>query len=146
VDYIHWSWSRIGLFLHPWRWHRDSWDHMRWSRNRDGWCYVPDVDLEQQLMFELSALQEKNFTTEISHVKGHQDKESKSFLTTEEALNVEANELTHDAQKMPLIKEYGKLPTNKVNFKLNNRYINSHYQEMVNQAFHSMALRKCYAP
>jgi hypothetical protein len=66
------------------------------------------------------------------------------MLTTIEALNVEADELTHVARKLPDIKEYHKFPTNQVNLKINNQYINSHYPKMVNLAFHSMALREYY--
>jgi hypothetical protein len=78
-------------------------------------------------------------------VKGHQHMAHKEKnMTIEEALNVEADELTHVARKLPDIKEYHILPTNTVNLKINNRYINSHYPQMVNLTFHSMALREYY--
>jgi hypothetical protein len=59
-----------------------------------------------------------------------------------EALNVEADKLTNVARKLPDMKEYQKFPTNKVNLKINNKYIISHYPKMVNLAFHSRALRE----
>jgi ribonuclease HI len=105
----------------------------------------PDVDIEQQLIYELHQLQEKGCMIIIQHVKGHQDTADNRSMTIEEALNVEADELTHVARKLPDIKVYHKFPTNKVNLKINNQYINSHYPKMVNLAFHSMALREYYA-
>jgi hypothetical protein len=54
------------------------------------------------------------------------------------------DELTHEARRLTNIKEYVKFPMNTVNFKLNNKYNNSHYPKMVNLAFHSMALREYY--
>lgn len=104
----------------------------------------PDVDIEQQLMYELNALSKKATYIEILHVKGHQDKDTQRHLTTEEALNVEADELTHQARRLPHITTYTPFPTNKVNLVLNNQYINSHYPKMVNLTFHSMALREYY--
>jgi hypothetical protein len=82
--------------------------------------------------------------TGIQHVKGHQDTDKKGKLTTAEAPHVEADELTHLARLLPDIKNYAKFPANKVNLRLNNRYINSHYPKMVNLAYHSMALREYY--
>jgi hypothetical protein len=66
------------------------------------------------------------------------------MITPEEALNIEADDLTHIARKIPHVKNYAKVPVNKVNFKLYNRYVNSHFPKMVNLAFHSMALREYY--
>jgi hypothetical protein len=68
-------------------------------------------------------------------------------MTTQEALNVEADELTHVAMKLQAdVKEYHKFLTNKVNFKINSQYINSHYpRKRVNLAFHSMVLREYFA-
>jgi hypothetical protein len=106
--------------------------------------HYPDVDVEQQLMHELSLLCEKVAHIEINHVKGHQDKDNQRNITTEEALNIEADELTHVARKSPHITKYSPFPTNKVNLILNKRYINSHYPKMANLAFHSMALREYY--
>jgi hypothetical protein len=63
---------------------------------------------------------------------------------TEEALNVEADKLTNKARQLPNVREYNKFPMNKVNFKRNNKYINSHYPKMINLAFHSMALQEYY--
>jgi hypothetical protein len=48
-------------------------------------------------------------------------------MTTEETLNVEADELIHGARRLQDVKEYHKFPTNKVNLTINNKYINSHY-------------------
>jgi hypothetical protein len=76
--------------------------------------------------------------------QGHQDSEKKGKLTIEESLNVEADKLTHESRALPNVKDYAKFPTNKVNFKLNNKYINSHYPKLVNLAFHSMSLREHY--
>jgi cell division protein ZapA (FtsZ GTPase activity inhibitor) len=59
-----------------------------------------------------------NFFTIFEHVKGHQDMANKTKLTIIEALNVEADELTHVARKLPDIKGYHKFPTNKVNQKI----------------------------
>jgi hypothetical protein len=102
------------------------------------------VDIEIQLLHELKKLDGMNCITTFEHVKGHQDAETNRTLTTIEALNVEADELTHVARKLPDIKEYHKFPTNQINLKINNQYINSHYPKMVNLAFHSMALREYY--
>jgi hypothetical protein len=77
-------------------------------------------------------------------VKGHQDTNTKQKLKTEESLNIEADELTHEARQLPNVKAYSIFPTNNVRFKLNNKYINPHYPKMVNLAFHSMALRDYY--
>jgi hypothetical protein len=90
-------------------------------------------------------LQEKDCIIIARHIKGHQDNDKDRTMTTEEALNVEADELTHRARRLQDVKEYHKFPTNKVNFKINNKYINSHYPKMVNLAFHSIALREYYA-
>jgi hypothetical protein len=98
-----------------------------------------DVDIELKLLHEHHKLNETNCI-----VKGHQDSEKKGKLTIEESLNVETDELTHEARALPNVKDYAKFPTNKVNFKLNNKYINSHYPKLVNLAFHSMALREHY--
>jgi ribonuclease HI len=105
----------------------------------------PDVDIEQQLIYELRQLQEKGCMVIIRHVKGHQDTADNRNMTIEETLNVEADELTHVARKLPDIKTYHKFPTNKVNLQINNQYINSHYPKMVNLAYHSRALREYYA-
>jgi hypothetical protein len=104
----------------------------------------PDVDIEVQLLHEIQHLHNMNFITRFEHVKGHQDTKKRTALTTIEALNVEADELTHAARKLSNIKEYHKFPTNKVNLSINHQYINSHYPKMVNLAFHSMALREYY--
>jgi hypothetical protein len=104
----------------------------------------PDVDVKLQIMHELHQLHETNCITIFEHVKGHQDTEKKGKLTTTEALNVEADALTHIARKLPDTKEYYKFPSNKVNQKINHQYINSHYPKMINLAFHSMALREHY--
>jgi hypothetical protein len=58
----------------------------------------PDVDIKQQLIPEIQMLNDKNFTIIIQHVKGNQDTDKKRQLITEEALNVEADELTHEAK------------------------------------------------
>jgi hypothetical protein len=104
----------------------------------------PDVDIEQQLMYELQQLDETNFIITFQHVRGHQGTEKKSKLTTAESLNIESDLLTHEARRLTDVKLYSQFPTNNVNFKLNNRYINSHFPKMVNLAFHSMALRDYY--
>jgi hypothetical protein len=104
----------------------------------------PDVDIEIQLLHELKQLNDMNCITTFEHVKGHQDTEKKTKLTTIEALNVEADKLTHVARKLPDIRGYHKFPMNKVNLKINHQYINSHYLKMVNLAYHSMALREYY--
>jgi hypothetical protein len=94
---------------------------------------------------ELLLLQGRNCIVQIEHVKGHQDTAThQRDLTYEEILNIEAYELTHIAQKLPAIKNYEQYPNNKVNLKLNNKYINSQYSKMVNLAFHSLALREYY--
>jgi hypothetical protein len=105
----------------------------------------PDVDIEIQLLHKLKQLNAMNCITTFEHVKGHQDTEKKTKLTTIEALNVEADELTHVARKLPDIKDCHKFPTNKVNLKINHQYINSHYPKMVNLAYHSTALQEYYA-
>jgi hypothetical protein len=97
----------------------------------------PDVDVELQIMHELHQLHEKNCMTIFEHVKGHQDTGKKGKLTTAEALNVEADDLTHVARKLRDIKEYYKFPTNTVNLKIN-------HPKMINLAFNSMALREYY--
>jgi hypothetical protein len=66
-------------------------------------------------------------------------------LTYEEILNVEADKLTHKAQLLPSEHEYIHFPANKVDFIRNNKVINSNYAEMVNLAFHSIALWAYYA-
>jgi ribonuclease HI len=104
----------------------------------------PDVDIKLQLMHELHKLNETNCIINIQHVKGHQDSEKKRKLTIEESLNAEVDELTHEARALQNVKDYAKFPTNKVNFKLNNKYIISHYPKLVNLAFHSMALTERY--
>jgi hypothetical protein len=76
----------------------------------------PDADIELQLINELKALQEKKCIMEIFHVKGHQDCTSRQNLTDEEKLNVEADNLTHIARKLPDVKTYHKFPMNKANF------------------------------
>jgi hypothetical protein len=87
----------------------------------------PDVDIEQQLIYELKILEDKNCIITIQHVKGPQDNNTKRKLKTEESLNIEADKLTHEARRLPNVKAYSIFPTNNVNFKLNNKYINSHY-------------------
>jgi hypothetical protein len=104
-----------------------------------------DADIELQLIHELKALLKTKCNIEIFHVEGHQYSTARQNLTDEEKLNVDAEELTHIARKLPDIKLYYKFPTNKVNFRLNNQYVNSHYLKMTNLAFHSMALREYYA-
>jgi hypothetical protein len=107
--------------------------------------HYPDSDIEIQLIHELNALQETKCIIEISHVKGHQDSTTRQHLTDKEKLNVEANNLTHIARKLPDVKSYNKFLTNKVNFQMNNKYISSHYPKMINVASHSMGLREHYA-
>jgi hypothetical protein len=65
-------------------------------------------------------------------------------MTIEEALDVKADELTLVARKLPDIKEYHKFSMNKVNLKINNKYINSHYPRIVNLEYHSIALQEYY--
>jgi hypothetical protein len=106
----------------------------------------PDVDLEQQIVHEIESLQRRSCNIKIEHVKGHQDTAThQRELTYEEILNIAADKLTHVARALPQVKEYEQLPTNKCNFKLNNKYINSHIPKMVNLAFHSIGLRDYYA-
>jgi hypothetical protein len=83
-------------------------------------------------------------TIKIEHVRGQQDEANNGMITTEEALNIEADELTHITRKLPHIKQYDQSPANKVNFKLNHKYVNLHYPKMVNLGFHSMALREYF--
>jgi hypothetical protein len=61
----------------------------------------PDADIELQLIHELKALQETKCNIEIFHVISHQDSTTRQNLTDEEALNVEADKLTHIARKLP---------------------------------------------
>jgi hypothetical protein len=94
-----------------------------------------------QVLHEISILETKSCFITIQHVRGHQDtKNQKWALTKEVKLNVEVDDLTHQARKLPDQKTYHPFPTNPVNFVLNNRYINSKYPRVVNTAFHSLAL------
>jgi hypothetical protein len=62
-------------------------------------------------------------------VKCHQDESNTHIVTTEEALNIEADEITHIGRKLQYRKENVKFPANKINFKLNNWYVNSHLSQ-----------------
>jgi hypothetical protein len=100
----------------------------------------PEVEIEQQLVYELLQLMDKKCIINICHVKGHQDDKKGTELSYEEIWNIVADRLTHIARTHADIKEYDHFPTNKFNPILNKQYINSHYAKMVNLAFHSMAL------
>jgi ribonuclease HI len=101
----------------------------------------PDVDIEMQVLHEVSLLEKEHLNFTIQHVQGHQDTTKlKRSLTMEEHLNVEADKLTHKARELPDQRQYHRFPMNPVNFILNNRYIDSNYPRVVNTAFHSIAL------
>jgi ribonuclease HI len=102
----------------------------------------PDVDVEQQLVQELSDLRKNGSTIKIQHVQGHQDTNTniRRELTYEEILNVAADKLTYEARSLPSIQEYNEFRANKVDLTLNTKVINSNYSKMVNLAFHSIAL------
>ena len=76
-------------------------------------------------------------------VKGHQDSiKSKSSLSHEETLNVWANNLAKEARTFTDQKDYIQLPTNYVNLKLNDDYINSKYTIVTKKEYHSIRFRK----
>jgi ribonuclease HI len=85
------------------------------SRRTTNQHQYPDIDIEQQLLYELKELNKKVSLIEILHVKGHQDTEKQQNLTIEEILNMEVDDLTHAARILPHIKEYAPFPTNNVN-------------------------------
>jgi ribonuclease HI len=62
----------------------------------------PDVDIEQQTIREIQMVNDKKCTIIILHVKGHQDTVKKRQLRTEEALNVEADEVTLRQEYFPM--------------------------------------------
>jgi ribonuclease HI len=80
---------------------------MEFQRTVDKHRY-PDANIELQLIYKLNALQKTKRIIEISHVKGHQGSTTRQNLTNEEKLNVEADDLTHIARKLPDIKTYHK--------------------------------------
>jgi hypothetical protein len=62
----------------------------------------PDVDIEMQVLHEISLLEAKSCFITIQHVRGHQDTQnSKRSLSSEEHLNIVADELTHRARELP---------------------------------------------
>jgi hypothetical protein len=62
----------------------------------------PDVDIEMQVIHEISQLEAKSCIISIQHVRGHQDtKNQKTFLSMEEQLNITADKLTHRARAIP---------------------------------------------
>lgn len=94
------------------------------------------MDIEQQLMHELNLLSEQVTYIKILHVKGHQDNDKQQIITTEAALNVEADELTHIARKLQCVTNYAPFPTNNVNFVLNNHYIIHRWSTSLSTAWH----------
>jgi hypothetical protein len=106
----------------------------------------PDVDIEMQVLHEISQLEAKSCIIFVQHVRGHQDtKNQKKFLSMEEQLNVTADELTHRARTLPDQKHHHPFPVNPVNFIINNKYINFNYPRMVNSAYHSIALLEYFS-
>jgi hypothetical protein len=103
------------------------------------------VDIEMQVLHEISLLEEKACFVTVQLVQGHQDtKKLKRALTAEEHLNVVADKLTHRARGLPDQKTYYPLPSNPVNFRINNKYINSNYPRVVNSAVQSIALQEYF--
>jgi mannose-1-phosphate guanylyltransferase len=65
------------------------------------------------------------FTITLSYVKSHQDKNKLWVeMTKEEYMNTVADDLTHKAHSLPRQKIYHPLPSNTVNFIINDRCIN----------------------
>jgi hypothetical protein len=101
-----------------------------------------DVDLELQLMHEISILQTSNLQINISFVRSHQELcKLKSELSHVESLNVLADSLTKAARKLKRKTTYISLPNNPIDLTINNKTINSYYTRRSKKAFHSIKLR-----
>jgi ribonuclease HI len=101
-----------------------------------------DVDLELQLMHEISILQSTNLQIHISFVRSHQELcKLKSELSHVESLNVLADSLTKTARNLKRKITYNSLPNNPIDLTINNKTINSYYALRSKKAFHSIKLR-----
>jgi ribonuclease HI len=104
-----------------------------------------DVDLELQIISELTLLMSKNYQISIGFVCSHQElKKLKSDLSHIELLNIMADKLTKSARKLKRKGKYTSLPQNPIDFTINNITINSKYSLRSKKAYHSIYLREYY--
>jgi hypothetical protein len=102
-----------------------------------------DVDLELQLMHEISRLQSMKIIIKVALVRSHQElRKLKSELSHVEFLNVLADSLTKEARKLKRKNIYNSLPNNPIDFTINNKTINSYYALRSKKAYHSIRLRE----
>jgi hypothetical protein len=105
----------------------------------------PDVDIEQQLLYEWNQLEQQKYEISIRYVAAHQDSKKKSTnLTHPERMNVLAHRLSTEARIFPSQKHYHSFPQNTVDYKINSDYIQAHFAKQSSTSYNSLELRYFY--
>ena len=102
----------------------------------------PDIDIEQQLLYEWKQLEQRHYDVTIRYVAAHQNSKKKTEnLTHPERMNVLADCLSKEARSLPVQKQYYTFPQNSVDYKINSDYIQAHFVKQSCKLYHSLELR-----
>jgi hypothetical protein len=105
---------------------------------------LPDIDVEMQILEELTTLQSLGVRMSLQHVKGHQNNNQQTAALSHEAeLNVVADLLARDSLSLPSFPEEQIIfPSNPIRLIVNNTHVVAHHKSLLRSAHLSPPLRQ----